>query len=443
MGNQDFTNLKFAVRSLGCKVNQAETNSIRDYLISKGAVESGQDQPDIIIVNSCAVTVQAESRSRNLLRKLRRDNPEAEIILMGCYALIEDAAVADDNLADIILGTLNKADLYPYLQSLSQGHLNIPIVDLGESSGGRDFTELHGLPRGDRTRAQVVIQDGCENFCSFCIIPYLRGPRRSRSAEAIVREIQDLTDAGYKEVVLTGINLGNYGRERKDNYFLVNLLQDILNATAIPRIRLSSIEPECLTEDILRLYADNKRLLPHFHLPLQSGSNGILKAMNRRYTVEDYAELITSIRKALPEVAITTDYIVGFPGETAAVFAEGREFVRKAEFADMHIFRYSPRPGTAAYNMEGRVFGVEKSRRSELLRHDAEAAATQFRLSNVGKVAQVLTESPDKTGRMTGRTENYLKVVLPPDLGRNEIIAVRITHYEDGELFAEPVDEQG
>jgi threonylcarbamoyladenosine tRNA methylthiotransferase MtaB len=424
MDKEKYRELKFYISTLGCKVNQAESNAISNYLVTNGAVSSNREEASIIIINSCAVTVQAGSKSRHELRALKRENPEALIILMGCY--VEQDSIEEEvkETASVLIGTKEKARVYDVIETyLANEKILIP----NNEEVLLQFEELKGFSDGDRTRAQVKIQDGCENFCSYCIIPYLRGPERSRTKDSIISEINHLDSLGYKEVVLTGIHLGSYGRDKGESFFLYDLLIDILAQTDIMRVRLSSLEPNDVNQKIIRLIKEEDRLLPHLHIPLQSGSDKILSLMNRKYTIEWYRDLIKDIRGAIPEISITTDLIVGFPGETDEDFIDIMENVKEISFSQIHIFRYSQRPNTPAANMKDQIHGDIAKSRSNQIRSLAKEMGLDYTKQMIGKTYNVLFEQKLENDIYVGHADNYVKVFVNTEQNiENSIRKVKI-----------------
>ncbi len=421
-----FDTVKFYISTLGCKVNQSESNSIADHLLKHGAQLTAESKANIIIVNSCAVTNQAASKTRHELRRLRRENEEALLIFMGCYVEQKDLEEDIYDIADVLIGTKNKSVIYEIILEYLDSNSVLDYKDLSKRKENY-FDELGGLADSDRTRAQVRIQDGCENFCSYCIIPYLRGPERSRKKENVIKEINDLELLGYKEVVLTGIHLGSYGNDFDSEYGVSNLIESILEETNIPRIRLSSIEPNEVSNQIIKLYESNKRLMPHLHIPLQSGSDKILKKMNRKYNLDQYKNLIKKLRKKIPRIAITTDLIVGFPGETEKDFQDMVSFVRIMQFSQMHVFRYSKREGTVAAEMSNQVDGNIAKNRSKIIRDLAKEMGKNYTAEMIGSTHNVLIEQKIDEYRYFGHAENYTKVIIKENnLSTNEIYQVKI-----------------
>ncbi|MSQ24198.1 MAG: tRNA (N(6)-L-threonylcarbamoyladenosine(37)-C(2))-methylthiotransferase MtaB [Chloroflexi bacterium] len=407
-----------SVVTLGCKLNQAESYRLQVDLAQAGVDLLPFGQPvDLSIVNTCTITHVADQQARQMLRRARRISPDGCVVAMGCYAQIAPDEVAAIEGVDMVV-TAEKERLVAQLQSAG--------MMLGDGSDGVNGNigpdHLHPLPE-TRVRRFVKIQDGCDDYCTYCIVPFARGHSISRPSEAIVAEVRELEADGCREVVLTGVQIGAYGRDRyrfreadlpPPGRPLGSLVQRLLAETTIPRIRISSIQPQDWPQDFLDLFQD-ARLCRHLHLPLQAGCDATLRRMSRRYTTDDFAQLVERIRVALPDVAITGDMIVGFPGETEEQHAESLRFARAIGFADLHVFRYSPRRGTAASRMAGQVNPDTKKHRSEELRALAEESAHVFRGQFLGSRHQVLWEeqlpAADGPPRWTGLTGNYLRVV--------------------------------
>ena len=401
------------LESVGCKLNQSEIETLARQFATRGhRVVSAPEKAHICVINSCVVTHVAARKSRQAVRRLRRRNPRARIVATGCYA-----EVAPDDLdADDVVGNADKERLAEQLLSESAA----PTLSL-------PFLPRSLLPQS-RTRAFVKIQDGCDSHCTYCITRIARGPQRSRSRAQVLAEVQARVEAGYREVVLTGVHIGAYGHDRGQAPVdsLWDLIEAILSQTAICRLRLSSIEPWDVTTDVFELWKD-PRLCRHLHLPLQSGSDEILRRMGRRYTTAEFAHMVETARAAIPGVAITTDIIVGFPGETDAHFAESLTFVESIGFARTHVFPYSARPGTAATSLPNHVPPSEKQARAARMRAVARRAAAQFQRRFVNQVVDVLWETR-RNGQWRGLTDNYLRVTAQSDDNLAQTITpVRLT----------------
>ncbi|HIC93856.1 MAG TPA: tRNA (N(6)-L-threonylcarbamoyladenosine(37)-C(2))-methylthiotransferase MtaB [Anaerolineae bacterium] len=391
--------MKVYLRSLGCKLNQSEVEALARRFIAAGCqVVTDAEEADLCVVNTCAVTHIAARKSRRLIRRLHRANPEARIVVTGCYAELFPHEVAKIEGVELVVGNADKERL---------------VERLGIRGYGLGVTTPIPYPFFfNRTRAFVKIQDGCNNRCAYCVIGLARGRERSRPPEEVLAEIGARVEAGCKEVVLTGVNIGAYGRDLGTS--LGRLIEDILTKTAVPRLRLSSIEPWDFDPSLLRLWED-PRLCRHLHLPLQSGCDATLRRMRRRYTAAEYAELVERAREAIPDLALTTDVIVGFPGETEADFEESLRFVEKMGFARLHVFKYSARPGTPAATMPQQVPCEEKRRRSEAMMALARRGSEKFRRRFLGRTMEVLWERKERRreGRRriwSGLTDNYIRV---------------------------------
>ena len=388
------------LESVGCKLNQSEIETLARHFIAQGQrVVSVPEEADICVLNSCVVTHVAARKSRQAVRRLRRRNPATCLVVTGCYAEVSPADLA----ADVIVGNADKDWLVKRL--LGEGHSTFSSLPLLSPSS---------LPQS-RTRAFVKIQDGCDNRCTYCITRLARGPQRSRPRADVLAEVQARVEVGYQEVVLTGVHLGGYGHDHgqppRDS--LWGLVEAILSQTDIRRVRLSSIEPWDVTPDLFRLWKD-PRLCRHLHLPLQSGCDEILRQMGRRYTAAEFARLAKAARVAIPGLAITTDVIVGFPGETETHFAESLAFVERVGFARGHVFPYSARPGTTAASLPDHVAPPDKQARAARLRAAFNRSATQFREQFVGQTVEVLWECR-RNGLWRGLTDNYLRVTAQSD----------------------------
>jgi threonylcarbamoyladenosine tRNA methylthiotransferase MtaB len=390
--------MKIAFETLGCKLNQAETESLaRQFLQAGHQLVRKADEADVYILNTCTVTHTADAKARHLLRMAHRKNPATYIIVTGCYAQHAAAELNAIEGVSSVVDNAGKANLLQIIQSIPQK------VTAGEETAPR----LASL----RTRSFVKIQDGCANFCTYCIVPYVRSLETSVSPDNIIQEIRQRAAEGCQEIVLTGTRVGGYEFEDTN---LQRLLQRIINETTIPRIRLSSLQPQEITPDLIKLWQKN-RLCPHFHLSLQSGSAGVLKRMNRRYTPGDYQNTVDLIRREVPGVAITTDIIIGFPGETESEFAESLDFCKQIGFARIHVFSYSPRSGTKAAQIKGQVAETVKKSRSQKMMALAEESALQFRNKFAGDSMDVLWEKQTEDGDWTGITGNYIRVSTKSD----------------------------
>lgn len=396
--------MKAYVTFLGCKVNQYETELIIEQLERVGIVVSPQPiNVDICVVNTCMVTTEAERQSRQVLRKLKRLNPNAVVIAVGCYAHLNPKSLADCG-ADIVLGNAEKTKLTEYINDWFETRK--PITFVSEPDYQIDQPVKNFL--AERVRAYVKIEDGCYEFCTYCVVPIARGRKiRSKDKESVLQEVRNLVASGYKEIVITGVNLGKYGQDTGTN--LAELIEYILNnVNDAFRIRLSSINVQDVSNDLVNLFKYRDKLCPHLHIPIQSGSNRILKSMNRKYTVEQAVSLFERLRSVDPDFSITTDIIVGFPGETIGDFERTLAMISEVKFARVHAFKYSERPGTPASKMPQKVPSEEKDRRMKLLKELAEKTAMEYRAASVGKIRTVLVEM-SKNGVSHGYDEYYVR----------------------------------
>lgn len=400
--------MKVKMITLGCKVNQYESEAMLSSLLKNGFTAAADDeQADVVVLNSCTVTAESDRKVRQIFRRAKKDNPDAVMVLSGCMAQAfpEDAQRLEE--ADIILGTSNRARLLPDLLTFLSTRQR--IVDIEPHTNGETFERLQVENFSGRTRAFVKIEDGCNRFCSYCIIPYARGRVRSKPLEDLKAELHALADNGFREVVLTGINLSAYGQE-----FGLHLCDAIEAACAVPgiaRVRLGSLEPEQLSEPVICRMAKQEKLCPQFHLSLQSGCDATLRRMNRHYTADEYRTIVRNLRAAFDNAAITTDIMVGFAGETEEEFAASLAFAKEIAFAKVHVFAYSRRPGTRAYDMGDQVTNaVKESRSHAMIRATTETQRTFFD-TQVGRTEQVLFERAVQPGVYEGYSMNYTPVL--------------------------------
>lgn len=393
--------------TLGCKVNQYETEAMAGALKQAGFLPAADsEQPSVIVINSCTVTSESDSKARKLLHRCRRQNPDAVIVLTGCYPQAHPDIADALPEADIILGSKNRSSLTKHVQDFLQHRTR--IVDIEPHTKDETFEDMRATDFSERTRATIKIQDGCNRFCSYCIIPTARGPVRSKELALIRQEVASQAAAGYRETVLTGINLSAYGEDCGKS--LADALEAACSVKEMGRIRLGSLEPDCFTPAFIDRIAKLKNLCPHFHLSLQSGCEATLRAMNRHYTPEQYLEIATHLRRAFPHCAITTDVMVGFPGETPEHFEESLAFVKKVGFARVHVFAYSIRPSTKAALMEHQVPKAEKERRSHRMIRATDGSRHSFWKSQLGCVFPVLFEQQVSKGVWEGYSPNYTPI---------------------------------
>ena len=423
---------KAALHNLGCKVNAYETEAMQEMLEQAGyEIVPFREGADIYIINTCTVTNIADRKSRQMLHRARKMNPDAIVVAAGCYVQAQAEKQEVDPCIDIVLGNNRKKDLIAvleeYQQKKAEGECLEEVEDISRT---KDYEPLSLTKPGDHTRAYIKVQDGCNQFCTYCIIPYARGRVRSREVEDVIREVRALAENGYREVVLTGIHLSSYGIDFDGERHLLELIRAVHEVEGIRRIRLGSLEPGIITEEFAEALAALPKMCPHFHLSLQSGCDATLKRMNRTYTSGEYYEKCRILRKYFDRPALTTDVIVGFPGETEEEFRQSMEFVDKVDFYETHIFKYSRREGTKAAVMENQVSEQVKAQRSALMISLGEKKRRAYEESFVGSEVEVLVEEPDVIdGRkvQTGHTKEYIKVALESgeDL-RNQIVKVRI-----------------
>ena len=424
--------MKFSFYTLGCKVNQYETQAMEQRLLALGHTLGRFDEPcDCYIVNTCTVTALADKKNRAVIRRCRRQNPQAVLGVCGCYAQISPEAVRALD-ADVIAGSGDRAAFLDLVLKAAETGARQERLDQARSR--RRFEVLPAGGLSGRTRAMLKVQDGCNNFCSYCIIPYARGPVRSEPLELAVGQAGELARAGYREIVVTGIEIASWGQDLKTGQDLTDLLAALCAAVPGVRLRLGSLEPRIVTERFCRTLAAYPNLCPQFHLSLQSGSDAVLSRMRRRYDTARYLESVERLRAYFPGCAVTTDLIVGFPGETEAEFQESLAFARRCRLSAMHVFPYSRRPGTPAASMEGQLSRVEKERRSETAIALARELETAYRNELLGTVQQALLE--ERAGPYwTGHAPNAVRVYVPGENLHNQVRAVELVSlYEDGVL---------
>ncbi len=428
-------NKKIAFLTLGCKVNSYETEAMQALLVREGAlVCEFHEVADIYIVNTCSVTNMADRKSRQMLHKARKNNPEAVIVAAGCYAQTADAAALKENGIDVIVGNNQKKEIVSILNGYLAGREN-ERLDIGKET---EYEDLSLDTQVEHTRAYIKIQDGCNQFCSYCIIPYARGRIRSRAPEDVVAEVERLAKAGYQEIVLTGIHLSSYGQPAEEGHQpLLSLIAALDGIPGIKRIRLGSLEPRIITEEFVKALVSFKTVCPHFHLSLQSGSDTVLKRMNRKYTTEEYAYSVAVLNKYYVAPAITTDIIVGFPQETEEEFEETLAFARRIGFSKIHVFKYSRRQGTVADKMSGQVPETVKTERSERLIQTEETLGMLYREQEIGTEQEVLFEESavvDGVICQVGYNERYVRIAVKTEEDwSNQIRTVRVTGHAQKE----------
>ncbi|MBE6935360.1 MAG: tRNA (N(6)-L-threonylcarbamoyladenosine(37)-C(2))-methylthiotransferase MtaB [Ruminococcaceae bacterium] len=426
--------MKFAFYTLGCKANQFDTQALAQFCTARGhQVVSWQEAADVYVVNTCTVTAESDRKSRQMVRGARRRAPEAVVGICGCFSQVSPEAAGELG-ADVICGTRDREEFLRLLEAAAAERT--PKTHVIPYTLGVPFEELPSGGFDGRTRALLKVQDGCDNYCTYCIIPYSRGHIRSLPLSAAAREVQKLRDEGYLEVVLTGIEISSYGRDFHDGTGLADLLETICHAAPEVRMHLGSLEPRTVTEEFCRRIAALPNLLPHFHLSLQSGCDETLRRMHRRYTTARFLESATLLRQYFPQCGITADLITGFPGETEEEFAETLSFLRTCIFSDMHVFPYSERPGTPAAAMTQLPRALREQRAHEAAAVAAELRQT-FLLTQIGREEPVLFEA-DRNGVQQGHTTNYLPIsVLHTESLKGRILPVRITDVEGDQLTGE------
>lgn len=425
---------KVALHNLGCKVNAYETEAMQEMLEKEGyEIVPFKEGADIYIINTCTVTNIADRKSRQMLHRARKMNPDAIVVAAGCYVQAQENEHHElDSCIDIVIGNNKKQDLIQILNEYESKCKTEEVIDINHTN---EYENLNLSRTGEHTRAYIKVQDGCNQFCSYCIIPFARGRVRSRSLEDVVQEVTTLSGNGYKEVVLTGIHLSSYGvdfeeQEARKKTDLLTLILAVHEIPGIERIRLGSLEPRIITEEFAKTIAGLPKMCPHFHLSLQSGCDATLKRMNRRYTTGEYYEKCELLRKYFDHPALTTDVIVGFPGETEEEFEESKAFVDKVNFYETHIFKYSKREGTRAAVMENQVPEQIKAERSAQLIELGAKKQEAYEKEMVGKDVEILVEEPAQiNGKevQVGHTKEYIKVALESDENlQNQIVKARI-----------------
>ena len=425
----------FNIITLGCKVNQYESEAVEELFVQKG-YEKAANNADIYVINTCTVTNMSDRKSRQMISRARRDNPEAVVAVMGCYSQVKPEEVAAIEGVDIVLGSRNKENVVELCEDVLQNKGAIDKIIAPSES--KTFEELQISNQTEMTRAYLKIQDGCNMYCSYCLIPYARGNIVSRDIPSIVEETKRLADNNFKEIVLTGIHVSSYGKDFGDESSLIDVIEAVAKVDGIERIRLSSMEPRHISIEFLERMKATGKACDHFHLSLQSGSDDVLKAMNRKYDRTLYKEKVEEIRQIFPNAGITTDIIVGFPGETEDNHKETMDFANEIKFSKTHLFKFSPREGTRAAKMGDQINGNIKKDRLHHLEKIEEANRKAFLENQVGKILSVLVESKsDLEGYSGGYSTNYLKVNVKENIPANTIIDVKITEIINDELVGE------
>ena len=414
---------RVAFLTLGCKVNQYDSDAMRSLFLSRGYTTAEKDA-DIYVINTCSVTSVGDKKSRQLIRRIRREHPGAIIAAAGCYAQLSPEEVAAAG-CDVVVGNQNRSHIVDYIEEAAAGRAGSHVVDIMQVA---EFENLTVTPEGEeKTRAFVKVQEGCDNYCTFCIIPYARGRLKSRRPEDAVAEVALLADKGYREIVLTGIHLGNYGVDLRDGTRLSSLVEALLAIPGISRIRLGSIESVEVSDELIRILQTERRVCRHLHLPIQSGSDAVLARMHRHYRLAEFKKLIGTLREKIPGLALTTDLIVGFPGETEALFAETLETLRELQFSGIHVFPYSPRTGTPAAGYPDQVSTAVKKERVHRVEELEKEIARAYRQTFLGKTVRVLAEEM-RGGRWEGLSDEYIRVTFDgPGIEKGGLYDVYIT----------------
>ncbi len=417
---------KVAFYTLGCKVNQYETNAMIQQFQEHGyELVDFEEKADIYIINTCTVTNMSDKKSREILRRAKKQNPVSTLVAVGCYAQVGKEKLEQIPEIDLILGTNEKNNIVAYVEKYRKEKKREEVVT--DVMQMREFQDFGTITYTDKNRAAIKVQDGCDRFCSYCIIPYARGRVRSRKIESVVNEAEEISKKGVKEIVITGIHIASYGKDLPGNISLIHLLEALNAVPTIQRIRLGSLEPKLMTKEFIERLVKLEKICDHFHLSLQSGCNATLARMNRRYTTEEFYEVVTMLRQAYPNVSLTTDIIVGFPGETEEEFEETYQFLQKVQFYKMHVFKYSPRSGTKAAQMKEQIDGNKKEIRSNRLLELSDKNQQEQNKKEFGKVVEVLWEEY-KDGYYIGHTTNYEEVKInTQEQLENTITKVTIT----------------
>ena len=411
---------KVSFYTLGCKVNQYETNAMTQKFKEAGyeIVDMNDDISDICIVNTCTVTNMSDRKSRHSLRRVKEKNPFAIIAAVGCYAQVAKNDLEKMSEIDIVLGNEEKANIVQYVEKFMENHNENKLIEIEDIASKKEFEDMGQITYTEKTRAFIKVQDGCNQFCSYCIIPYARGRVRSRNAESIIKEITQIAQNGIKEVVITGIHVASYGRDFGNENGLIELLEKINEIEGIKRIRLGSLEPKIITEEFMQRLSKLEKMCHHFHLSLQSGCDETLKRMNRKYTTVEVKEIIERLRRYYDDVMLTTDIIVGFPGETEEEFEVTYQFLKEVKLYKMHVFQYSPRKGTRAAVMPNQIDGNIKEARSKKLIELSNENQKMYNQQLVGKEVEVLFEDKEVEDGITyfrGHTQNYILVKYKTD----------------------------
>ena len=431
---------RVAFTTLGCKVNQYDSDAMRSLFLRRGYEAAEGEDADVYVINTCSVTSVGDKKSRQMIRRIRREHPGAVIVAAGCYAQVAPEEIAKTG-CDVIIGNQDRLHVVDYVEEAmrEKGTLINRVSDIMKVS---EFENLTVDPEGEeKTRAFIKVQEGCNNYCTFCIIPYARGRLKSRRLEDAVEEARLLAAHGYREIVLTGIHLGNYGKDLRDGTTLSALVDALLAIPGLARIRLGSIESVEVSDELIRLIRDEERVCCHLHLPLQSGSDAVLRRMNRHYSLREFKDLIAGLREKIPGLALTTDLIVGFPGETEELFQETLETLRELRFSGIHVFPYSRRTGTPAASYPDQVPMAVKKDRVHRVEEVEKGISREFRSAFVGKTVRVLTEEV-KDGLYEGLSDEYIRVSVKGDgIEKGRVYRVTVEDVTDDGLIGTAEEE--
>lgn len=432
---------KVAFTTLGCKVNQYDTEAIASLFKNEGYKVVGfEEKADVYVINTCTVTGLSARKSRQMIRRAKNANPDSVVVVVGCYAQTAPKEVEGIPGVNLVIGTKDRNRITEYIKQIQSGKDKVNVVT--DIMKEREFEELKVGPYSGRTRAFIKIQEGCSQFCSYCIIPYARGPVRSRMPEDIINEVKKLADLGFKEIVLTGIHIASYGKDI-ESVSLMDIIKKVHEVDKVERIRLSSVEPTIITHEFVRDASSLNKLCPHYHLSLQSGCDETLRRMNRKYTTSEYRNAVKLLRENIEDVALTTDVIVGFPGETDEEFEETYNFVSEIGFMKMHVFKYSPRKGTPAASFPAQVDPRKKEERSKRLISLSRENTLEFNRKFIGRVMPVLFEQEvrSREGFMEGLTANYIKVLCKGDNKlEGRILNVELKSVEEDYIIGEIIN---
>ncbi len=424
-----------AFQTLGCKLNFAETSTLARDFSSHGYAQVGIDHPaDLYVINTCSVTENANKKARKAVRRALRKSPQAKVAVIGCYAQLNPQEIADIPGVSIVAGAEDKFNLIEKIES--EELIGQPVILNSEIDYVTHFHPSYSM--GERTRSFLKVQDGCDYTCSFCTIPLARGKSRSADIADTLLQAKEIAETGIKEIVLTGVNVGDFGKSHGESFF--ELIQELDKVEGIERYRISSIEPNLLTDEIINLTANSEKFIPHFHIPLQSGSDQVLKAMRRRYKSDLFVRRINKIKSIMPDACIGVDVIVGFPGESEENFQETYELLKQLDVSYLHVFSYSQRDNTDAVKIEPKVSPQTIAERSKILHRLSMKKKRQFYENNTGKIRQVLFETYEE-GILSGHSENYISVSIKGNEDKvNQIIPVKLVRLEDGEMIGKRLE---